>query len=102
MKDKISDAVMKCDWGSEKSGKVSILWCESSEKSFKHKLQMGIKFTKSKLSSSEPTYKLNSTLGRSFVYLTQLLAKMGKFDIQSINQIMVLANQSQMDNVSIP
>jgi len=56
MKDKISDAVMKCDWGSEKSG-------------------------------------------RSFVYLTQLLAKMGKFDIQSINQIMVLANQSQMDNL---
>ena len=59
-----------------------------------------------KLSSSEPwieaqsTYKFNSTLGRSFVYLTQLLAKMGKFNIESINQIMVLANQSQMDNVS--
>jgi len=56
MRDKISDAVLKCDWGSVKSG-------------------------------------------RSFVYLTQILAKMGKFDVESINQIMVLANQCQMDDL---
>ena len=37
--------------------------------------------------------------GRSFVYLTMILAKMGQYEIESINQIMDAANKSKIGNL---